>query len=218
MWKLYRAASRPITDFNFKFMASTFHRLGFTAARYAYRRSAGRHISIPEPVIRHFHPTPFARARRADGETSDHGAEPPADADRQPFEFKLEDLAPEEKDAYLGLNPDQQADWREESEIMHNMMNSPEYTSEMNAEASLAANSLLDAMPHMPPPAKLRPDQIGFLAEAEDDADDVGEDPEFEGDDITSLAHGELEQHRELRQYARLAVWEMPLLYSMQLP
>jgi small subunit ribosomal protein S35 len=36
-----------------------------------------------------------------------------------------------------------------------------------------------------------------------------------EHDDITSLAHGELEQHREMRHYARLAAWEMPLLSSM---
>lgn len=34
-------------------------------------------------------------------------------------------------------------------------------------------------------------------------------------DDMTSLAHGELEQHREMRHYARLAAWEMPLLSSM---
>lgn len=33
-------------------------------------------------------------------------------------------------------------------------------------------------------------------------------------DDISSLGHGELEQHREMRHYARLAAWEMPLLSS----
>jgi len=44
---------------------------------------------------------------------------------------------------------------------------------------------------------------------------DSQEDPEFQEDDITSLAHGELEQHREYREYARLAAWEMPLLSSM---
>lgn len=41
------------------------------------------------------------------------------------------------------------------------------------------------------------------------------EDPEFEEDDVTALAHGELEQHREYRKYARLMAWEMPLLTSM---
>jgi small subunit ribosomal protein S35 len=34
-------------------------------------------------------------------------------------------------------------------------------------------------------------------------------------DDMTPLGHGELEKHREMRHYARLAAWEMPLLSSM---
>lgn len=41
---------------------------------------------------------------------------------------------------------------------------------------------------------------------------------EFEADtheELSSLAHGELEHHREMRHYARLAAWEMPLLSSM---
>lgn len=37
-------------------------------------------------------------------------------------------------------------------------------------------------------------------------------------DDMTSLGHGELELHRELRHYARLAAWEMPLLYNLRKP
>ena len=41
-------------------------------------------------------------------------------------------------------------------------------------------------------------------------------DEEEEGD-ISSLAHGELEKHREQREYARLAAWEMPMLSSTSL-
>jgi small subunit ribosomal protein S35 len=43
--------------------------------------------------------------------------------------------------------------------------------------------------------------------------DEIGED-EFEEDDMTSMAHGKLEEHREYREYARIAIWEMPLLAS----
>ena len=53
----------------------------------------------------------------------------------------------------------------------------------------------------------------------------MGEEDPFETDDfeaesdtfqdMTTLAHGELEHHREMRHYARLAAWEMPLLSSM---
>lgn len=49
------------------------------------------------------------------------------------------------------------------------------------------------------------------------DPDPWEEDGQLEDDhdDITSLGHGELEKHREMRHYARLAAWEMPLLASM---
>lgn len=50
---------------------------------------------------------------------------------------------------------------------------------------------------------------------------DEGGAPEEDGDEefpdadgLTSIAHMELEQHREMRHYARLAAWEMPLLSS----
>lgn len=54
-----------------------------------------------------------------------------------------------------------------------------------------------------------------FLNMGEDEAIDGF--PEFEEDDeddIPTLAHGELEHHREMRHYARLAAWEMPMLSS----
>ncbi|KAK2625205.1 hypothetical protein QTJ16_005574 [Diplocarpon rosae] len=41
---------------------------------------------------------------------------------------------------------------------------------------------------------------------------------EDDDDDMNSLAHGELEQHREMRHYARLAAWEMPLLSKLAKP
>ncbi|EFW99327.1 37S ribosomal protein [Grosmannia clavigera kw1407] len=47
--------------------------------------------------------------------------------------------------------------------------------------------------------------------------DEVGED-EFRGDDITSMAHGKLDELRERRHYARLAAWEMPLLSKLAKP
>jgi small subunit ribosomal protein S35 len=40
----------------------------------------------------------------------------------------------------------------------------------------------------------------------------MGPDEDYYGDDLTSLGHGELEKHRELREYARLIAWELPLL------
>lgn len=67
-----------------------------------------------------------------------------------------------------------------------------------------------------PPFREMRPlkPKAGALNMGVDPSENPEEDPEFEEDDITSLAHGQLEQHREYRHYARLAAWEMPLLTS----
>ena len=62
-------------------------------------------------------------------------------------------------------------------------------------------------------PDDKRKSKNGLMSLGEEE-DGVEDDEQFEGDDITSLAHGELEQHRELREYARIAAWEMPLLRS----
>jgi len=60
-------------------------------------------------------------------------------------------------------------------------------------------------------PAQREPrNRSGFFNMSE--REDLGPDEEFQDDDITSDAHRELEQHREIREYARLAAWEMPLL------
>ncbi|TID16473.1 mitochondrial ribosomal small subunit component protein [Venturia nashicola] len=58
----------------------------------------------------------------------------------------------------------------------------------------------------------------GFFNYGEENPKEVGEDEEFQGDDITSQGHDELEQHRELREYARLAAWELPLLHKLAKP
>lgn len=53
---------------------------------------------------------------------------------------------------------------------------------------------------------------------AEDDGDELAQvedgDEEINDDEITSFAHAEMELHRETREYARLAAWDMPILSS----
>ncbi|EKG10337.1 hypothetical protein MPH_12618 [Macrophomina phaseolina MS6] len=60
-----------------------------------------------------------------------------------------------------------------------------------------------------------RPAREGFWMEGEPD---MGEDEEWHGDDITSTGHAELEQQREIREYMRIAAWEMPLLAKYAKP
>ena len=198
-------------------MASKLHRLSFTALRYSRKGPLRLNILPSASPTCQLHCAPITRApRRQEDGTVSTGV--PANAERQAFEFKQDDLSADELAVYRSLKPDEQAMWREEMAEFHKHMSSPEFTSQMNAEVSLASNEMVASLPHMSPPPKLRPDQIGFLAEDEDEPDDIGEDPTYEGDDISSLAHGELEQHREMREYARIAVWEMPLLYSTLIP
>lgn len=53
-----------------------------------------------------------------------------------------------------------------------------------------------------------------FLNMGETQPIEEDDDEKELGEDIPTLAHGELEAHREKRHYARLAAWEMPLLSS----
>ena len=48
----------------------------------------------------------------------------------------------------------------------------------------------------------------------EDYLTEEGAEKDFAGEDMTSMAHGKLEEIREQRHYARITAWEMPLLAS----
>lgn len=93
-------------------------------------------------------------------------------------------------------------------------MTSPDVEARLNAEVSQAAYDAVQSAPRELPYVADEMFKPGLMAMGEDDEVDSGEDEVFEGDDMSSLAHGELEQHRELREYARIAAWEMPLLSS----
>ncbi|KAG5920845.1 hypothetical protein E4U42_006056 [Claviceps africana] len=57
-----------------------------------------------------------------------------------------------------------------------------------------------------------------FWYDEEDPETNTEEHDEFDEDDITSMAHGKLDEVREMRHYARLAAWEMPLLAKFAKP
>jgi small subunit ribosomal protein S35 len=59
-----------------------------------------------------------------------------------------------------------------------------------------------------------KPNKQSFWFDEEDPETNTEELEEFDEDDITSMAHGKLDEVREMRKYARLAVWELPLLSS----
>ena len=82
-----------------------------------------------------------------------------------------------------------------------------------SVDAELRIPGLSDDMPRefgeVPP---LPPPVPGFFAFGEQGVDNLDDD-EFDMDDISSTAHSELEQVRELREFYRVQGWDMPLLY-----
>ena len=188
-------------------MAVPTNRLGFKALRHTSGIPARRKAPSFACPNHAFHTTPLRR-RREDSEASSSSQK----AKRQPFKFSLADFDSRERAAYQSLTPQERDQWLEEAQQMHEHMTSPQVESELQGLVSQAVYKTAEAVPHVEPVVKrIKP---GLFAMGEEEEQDSGEDPKFEGDDIPSLGHGELEQHREMRHYARLAAWEMPLLSS----
>lgn len=130
----------------------------------------------------------------------------------KPYVFEVSSLTPEARDHYNSLSPEQRLEYEESSTKLHDYMTSPEVESKLHQGVSQAVEELEREEPKVPfEVTKFKP---GFFAMGEDEPEDVGEDEKFEGDDITSPAHAQLEQHREIREYMRIAAWEMPMLSS----
>lgn len=62
----------------------------------------------------------------------------------------------------------------------------------------------------------VKPKKDAFWDDEEPDNDLITNDDNdgFDENDMTDIAHAKLEEHREQREYARIAIWEMPLLAS----
>ncbi|MCJ1454915.1 37S ribosomal protein S24, mitochondrial [Mycoblastus sanguinarius] len=186
-------------------MAVPFTRLRCLALRCTSHAPARRKPLFHILPSCQFHTTPLHN--REDDPDSN-----PQKPSKTPFVFSLSSLDPAERDTYQSLPPEERQVWREEAKAMHDYMTSPEVESELSAAASHAAYEAAREMPQAD--VKIPRIKSGLMAMGEVEEQDSGEDEEFEGDDITSLGHGELEQHREMREYARIAAWEMPLLSS----
>ena len=177
-------------------MAAPLTRFGSLALRHTYRIPSRRKASpLAISSFRNFLTTPIRRSSSRD------------------FKFDYNDLEPEDKAEYDSLSPEEKIKYQEEAAAIHTFMSSPQVESELNAEVSQLAYEAAQEIPSQGSEAPSNT-KTGFMAMGEEDELGIGEDPEFKGDDISSLAHGELEQHREIREMARIAAWEMPLLSS----
>lgn len=188
-------------------MAASINRLGYLALRYTSRIPSRRKVLPFVVPYRFLHTTNVYR--------QNDDSEPPTE--KKPFNF-LSSLDHEGRTYYDTLSPEEKIKFEEVAHKLDEHMESPEVVSDLNAASSQAAydsEALLKSMESLELPEQIKP---GLFAMGEVEPQDSGEDEEFDGDDISSVAHGQLEQHREFREYARIAAWEMPLLSSMFLP
>lgn len=62
---------------------------------------------------------------------------------------------------------------------------------------------------------EVKPDKKSWWYDEDDPEMDCEEVEDFDEDDMTEMAHAKLEEVKEMRQYSRRAVYELPLLSSM---
>lgn len=124
----------------------------------------------------------------------------------------LAQLSPHDRAFYNSLSVEEKEEFQQDMKDFVEGLDSPKIQAEINAAVDAAASEVESGLP-MPPNVRERPPG-GFMAMGEPDPFGTGEDDEFMGDDLTSTGHGELDMQREMREYARIAAWEMPLLSS----
>ena len=133
-------------------------------------------------------------------------------AGKKEYDFADDELSPEERASYESFSPKEQEIFRAERKMIYDFYTSEDIESQLQGDVSQLVNDTERDAPHID--FEVRRVKSGFWNMGEVERDDSGEDEEYEGDDLNELGHAELEQHREMREYARIAAWEMPLLSS----
>jgi small subunit ribosomal protein S35 len=140
----------------------------------------------------------------------------PEDIEQLP-QYSLEQLTEDERSMYDLMSPEDRELFDTENRRFVEEFNDP-----IKRQAAFAEIDQHAARIEREEPMKfedVREKTRGYWAEDEDDEFAIVEDgdEEFNDDEITSMAHAELELHREMREYARITAWDMPLLSSMAL-
>lgn len=161
---------------------------------YLRRTSITPHHRLPHQ-LRPFSRCPTPRARQ----------HPPRPAREDTYDDDDDNDDVDEEDIdFDALTPAEQTQY---------MKQAGEQFSPAAEEAELRGLKLEDELPQEATDLEPEPSPTqGFFADGEKGIDNL-DDEEFDMDDISSTAHGELEQVREVREFLRVAGWDMPLLY-----
>ncbi|KAL8775013.1 MAG: hypothetical protein Q9209_000492 [Squamulea sp. 1 TL-2023] len=189
-------------------MVTALNRFGSAAWRHSCRIQCRRRQWMGVSDRRPFQ---SPSTHRALSDRGDHSGPP-----NEPYSFNYDQLVPEERHHYDLLSPEEKKKFQDDERAAYEHLTSTNIESELQGMVSQAVYDISRETPRerdIPPRIT-----TGLMAMGEMDEQDSGEDEDFEGDDITSIAHGELEQHREIREYARIAAWEMPMLSKLAKP
>ena len=157
---------------------------------------------------------------------SDYGATPPSIALKDIDESELmtptspitvADLSPSDRADYETLSKAEQPKYIALKNHSKAIMESPQTAEELDAMAERAGFEVDRSDPwDIPPDPKPRLSDLGFWGEDEDDEFGQVEDADDEESNlnVSTIAENQAELQREIRDYTRMAIWDMPLLSS----
>ncbi|CRG87579.1 hypothetical protein PISL3812_04597 [Talaromyces islandicus] len=203
-------------------MASTSKALSRAALILSRRPPPGRPqvfnsriASIGRQQTRFFSPSPLTYARKDDSDEPKDIS--PMELEQIP-EYSIKDFTKEEKTMYELMSPEEQAVFDAENKRFVDMWNDP-------AERQRDSAMIEEGAKRVDRESQMRFEDVkdrgrGVWANEEDDEFAQTEDGDdvFHDDEMTSMAHAELELHREIREFARIAAWDMPLLSKLAKP
>lgn len=124
------------------------------------------------------------------------------------------DLDPEARADYEAMPTDQREKWLATENHFAAMLENNELDNDEGLTRSVNMVSREISRDYPMPQMKLDRKDEGFWAEDEDDEFGLSEDADddYDENNITTVAESQLELHREVREYMRIAAWDMPLL------
>ena len=135
------------------------------------------------------------------------------------YQFTPEDLEDNARAEFDRASPEEQQKWRESLKALSELDHTAPFADELNAMEPEIAKKAKEADREAPlkfPDVRPRKNNMGFWGDSE--PDDLGHvfdgDDDFQADDMTTPAHGELDHHRDMRAYQRRIAWDMPFLTS----
>ncbi|KAG0159827.1 hypothetical protein PDIDSM_7354 [Penicillium digitatum] len=148
---------------------------------------------------------------------------PPKELNPEDFppmpEYSVNLLTKEQRSMYDMMSPEERAAFDEENIRMVAEFNDPQKRAAAFEEIEQAVQKIEREEDLRF--EEIRPRRPGFWAEDEpDELVNMLEDgdEEINDDEITSLAHAGMELHREMREYARITAWDMPMLSKLAKP